>query len=257
MSEPMRPTTTRRRRKAPAISGVHPYALLCPRVNADALTDWADDIKRNGLREPIVVTPAGLIIDGINRNEACKLAGVDPTVEVFEGDDHAIARYIQSANIFRRNMTPGQRAMSNARILHADGCRVEGRWARGAVVNPDPGNPEFGITGISKTWQNSMSKAGIILDHAPELAESVAEGGMSLDKAFLAAEERRDPKKKKTPKPKPTKPSGVAVQVADTRMTLEKVKAKQLPEAVKKDLVVLRRVIDRILSDDVNGTGDD
>jgi hypothetical protein len=239
--------------KTPDIAGIHPYALLLSEVNRDILTDWAADIAQNGLRDPIVVTPAGLIIDGRNRWEACKLAGVKPTVEVFDGDDHDIAKYIQSKNIYRRNLTPGQKAMSAARVLHADGCRDNGRWVRGSVVNPD--NPTSGIT-ESKTWQNDLSRAGTIIDYAPELAADVAEGAMAIGKAFLEAETKRDPKKKKPPKPKPAKQSSRAVRYDETLSELKKTKTgptAKISEVELAQITAIRRECDRIINNDING----
>ena len=58
------PVTPRRRRKnkTPGIVGIHPYALRFPMMRSDEqLADLADDIARNGHREPIDITPGGLI----------------------------------------------------------------------------------------------------------------------------------------------------------------------------------------------------
>ena len=58
------PVTPRRRRKSktPEIVGIHPYALRFPMMRSDEqLADLADDIARNGQREPIDITPGGLI----------------------------------------------------------------------------------------------------------------------------------------------------------------------------------------------------
>jgi hypothetical protein len=242
-------TPTRRRRKQPpAIIGVHEFANVFPMLSADELTDLAADISRNGLQNPLVVTPEGLLLEGRNRWEACKRAGVEPTVTVYDGDDPA--SFVLSANVSRRHLTPGQRAMAAAVVLQAAGRRVEGRWVRGSVVNPSSG-----ISGIndSKTWQNAMSRAGIILDYAPEMVDAVIRGVKAFDRAFTEAEERRAPKKAR--QPKPAKPSTVAVQIADVRILLQRAKARELPESVLKDLSVLRREIDRILKDDLNRTG--
>ncbi len=172
-------TPTRRRRKPPAIIGVHPYANVFPMLGADELTDLAADISRNGLQTPVVVTPEGLLLEGRNRWEACKRAGVEPTATVYDGDDPA--SFVLSANVSRRHLTPGQRAVAAAVVLKEAGRRIEGRWVRGSVVNPESGTS--GITD-SKTWQNTMSRAGTILDYAPELADAVIAGVMKFDRAF-------------------------------------------------------------------------
>ncbi len=237
--------TPRRRRKTPAIIGIHPFADMFPMVSDDELTDLADDISRNGLRKPIDITPEGLVLDGRNRLAACKRAKVEPTVEVYDGDDPA--NFVLSANIHRRHLSPGQRAMATAKVLQAAGRRVEGRWVRGSVVNT-----EFGTT-ESQTWKNNMARAGTILDHAPELVDGVARGDTPLDRAFAVAEDRRAPKRKPAKK-RPVQPSGMAVQIADVLMTLRRTKARELSETVLNDLRAVRREIDRLLKDDLNGT---
>ena len=244
------PRRRRRRKPPPEIIGTHPYAEVFPMMGGEELMDLADDIKRNGLRDPIEVMPNGLLIEGRNRLAACKLAGVEPTFALYEGDDPA--GYVLSKNIHRRHLSPGQQAMTAAVVLKEDGRRVEGRWVRGSVVNPNSGT-STGITD-SKTWQNAMTRAGIILDYAPELADPVIRGVMKIDKAFGEAEARRAPRKAR-PKPKPVKPSTMAVQVADMLLTMKNTKASELPESVLKDLAVLRREIDRIIKDDLNRTG--
>jgi ParB-like chromosome segregation protein Spo0J len=59
-------------------SAVHPLADLFPMMEPDDLAALADDIKANGLQQPIVVDDAGVLIDGRNRLAACKRAGVEP-----------------------------------------------------------------------------------------------------------------------------------------------------------------------------------
>jgi len=46
----------------------------------------AEDIRANGLREPIVLFE-GAILDGRNRYRACIAAGVDPRFEIYDGND--------------------------------------------------------------------------------------------------------------------------------------------------------------------------
>jgi hypothetical protein len=147
------------------ISGIHPYADTFPLLSEDELAELADSISVNGLRLPIVVTPEGLILDGRNRWRACELAEVEPALGVYEGDD--LAEYVIDANITRRNMSTGARAMATALVLDADGQRIEGRWPDGAVKN---------LTGdvSPDTWKVACFKAGVILDCKRELADRIA-----------------------------------------------------------------------------------
>ncbi len=94
----------------------HPLSEMFPMLAGDELQALADDIKANGLKEP-VVSYEGMILDGRNRWEACKLAGIKkvPTAK-YEGDDPA--GYVVSVKLYRRHLTTGQRAMIANRIAN-------------------------------------------------------------------------------------------------------------------------------------------
>ena len=86
-------------------------------MTEDELAELAADIKANGQREPVVTAEVDdeiQLIDGRNRREACKIAGVKPTSRDLNGEDPKA--FIISANIHRRHMTKGQLAMVVAMI---------------------------------------------------------------------------------------------------------------------------------------------
>lgn len=87
----------------------HLACLLFPRLSEEELQSLADDIKQNGLSDPIV-TLKGEILDGRNRFEACKIAGVEPKFVEWDGDSSPLA-WIISQNLMRRNLTASQRAV--------------------------------------------------------------------------------------------------------------------------------------------------
>jgi len=152
----------------------------------DDLRRLADDIKANGLLYPIITDPDGRIIDGRNRLAACQIAGVRPRFEEYGGDP--IPR-ILSVNNERRHMTTGQRAMATALTLAESGNRRNGRWKRGSI--PDA------ITEIgNSTWANVMKQAGVVLDHAHELAAQVVSGELALSAAYQQAEAERQRKER-------------------------------------------------------------
>lgn len=114
---------------------VHPFAARFPMLPAEELDRLAADIAENGLQQPIVLDGEGRILDGRNRWAACELAGVTPETTVHEGDD--LAAFVISANVARRHMSTGQRAMATALVLADAGKRVNGRWKRGSIVAND------------------------------------------------------------------------------------------------------------------------
>ncbi len=92
----------------------HPLAELFPVLGGDALNQLARSVARHGLREPITLYE-GQILDGRNRDEACREAGVTPTyVELPEGQDPL--QFVLDRNLHRRHLTVGQRALLGERL---------------------------------------------------------------------------------------------------------------------------------------------
>lgn len=164
--------------------GIHPYADSFPMLPEPELAELTESIRANGLRNPVVITPDGLILDGRNRARACDLAEVPVETVVYDGDD--LAEYVIDCNSSRRHMSTGARAMSTALVLDADGRRKDGRWKRGSVL----GNDESVNSNI--VWAQRLKECGVIIDHAPDLAADVITGNLALDAAYRQACDNRD-----------------------------------------------------------------
>jgi ParB-like chromosome segregation protein Spo0J len=93
----------------------HELADAFPLMEGAALDGLVDDIKANGLRQPIVLY-AERILDGRNRYRACLLAKVEPRFEVWQGDESELPRFVISVNMARRDLDPGQRALCARRL---------------------------------------------------------------------------------------------------------------------------------------------
>lgn len=160
-------------------------ADIFPMMAEDELRELAEDIRENGQKDPIVVgevvTSDGevveVLIDGRNRRSACKLAGVEPIIKKLEGGDPTA--FVLSANIHRRHMTKGQRAMAVAKI-YPDGANVRRKGS---------GNLETKSLGFSSA---GLSQARMVISFAPELADTVLSGATSLDEAYKTARQRKD-----------------------------------------------------------------
>jgi ParB-like chromosome segregation protein Spo0J len=153
---------------------VHPSADIFPMLDDDELEELASDIKDNGLQQPLVIDALNgnpRLIDGRNRREACRRAGVVPDYVLLDGQDPVA--YILSANIHRRNMTKGQRAMVVARIR-----LVSNQTVREAANQ----------SGLDHT---RIVQANVVLHHAPDLADQVITGSLSLDNAYEEARVRK------------------------------------------------------------------
>jgi len=99
---------------------------LFPLMPTEELNKVAEDIKKNGLRDPLVYVDDDkpILIDGQNRAAACKIATVEIDRNKAESwnrwnhrTEEDIANFILSKNIHRRNLTATQRAKI---VLDAD-----------------------------------------------------------------------------------------------------------------------------------------
>lgn len=93
----------------------HPAADLFPMLPEPKLRELADDIKTNGQKLPIVVTRDDLLLDGRNRFEACKRAGVPPRIETWTGQKDPID-FVVSMNLTRRHLDESQRGLLSAQL---------------------------------------------------------------------------------------------------------------------------------------------
>src|SRR5262245_14402809 len=87
-------------------------------LSDDELRDLADDIAANGLLHPITLDDQGRIVDGSNRDAACRLKGITPDYVTLNG--HEPVAFILSQNIARRHLTKGQQALIVARARVPD-----------------------------------------------------------------------------------------------------------------------------------------
>ena len=151
----------------------HPYADAWPMLDDDDLAELADDIKANGLRDPIVIY-GNKILDGRNRAAACGRAGVKASFVEFEGDDDDALAFVQSVNNARRHQSKGSLAASWALSMLAAGKREGGRWQYGESRNSDFSNDVRAIVGL-------------IADHAASLLVKVRNEELTLNAAHEQA----------------------------------------------------------------------
>jgi hypothetical protein len=87
----------------------HEAAKLFPLLPQEELNELAEDIKANGLLNPIVLLD-GKILDGRNRAIACKTAGVTPTSIDWRGSCSPVS-WVIAQNLYRRHLTASQKAV--------------------------------------------------------------------------------------------------------------------------------------------------
>ncbi|MBM4321109.1 MAG: hypothetical protein FJ125_14440, partial [Deltaproteobacteria bacterium] len=162
----------------------HPAASIFPLLERYPLAELAEDIRRSGLREPIVLHPDGSILDGRNRYLACLKVGVEPRFRTWDdqGSQGSAVAFVVSCNLHRRHLTESQRAMVAARIATLEAHRpAAGSTAIAAVPQPEAAQ-------MLNVSVDSVQRARQVQQHAaPELVQAVERGQVAVSTAAIVA----------------------------------------------------------------------
>jgi ParB-like chromosome segregation protein Spo0J len=169
----------------------HPFASAFPMMGADELAALVEDIKQNGLRDPILLDADGRILDGRNRERACAKAHRKPKYLTFrperpERADSEALTLIISRNLHRRHLDTSQRAMVAARIATLkDGQRAD-KLRKSAEVAPVTQPAAATLLNVST---RSVTNAKQVLDRGtPELVAAVEAGTVPVSAAVVVSQ---------------------------------------------------------------------
>lgn len=168
---------------------LHPLCTLFPRVTGAEFDALVDDIRANGLRQPIVLH-GGMILDGGNRYRACLEAGIEPVFTEFVLGN--AVSFVLSANLHRRHLSAGQQAAIVASAQDWAKAQTRGgdrKSDQSATLHFDSVERRAAESGASLRTQKMADK---VAKADPALAKQVAHGEISLPKAV---------EKVSTPKP--------------------------------------------------------
>jgi 16S rRNA G966 N2-methylase RsmD len=176
---------------------IHPAANLFPMMESDEFQNLVEDIRTNGLIEPLWLTPDGSLLDGRNRAQACLELGIDLATRVYDGDNPI--SFVISLNLKRRHLTAGQKAMLALQVLSAYEEQGKQRMVEGGgnKKSAEAKSGDADLHHLSQRAPQSNEKAGAVVGvsgkavsqakriekHAPDLAEKVRSGELALDKA--------------------------------------------------------------------------
>ena len=153
----------------------HPLSALFERfdLQGEDLKALVEDIRHEGLLNPIT-THDGMILDGWNRFQACKLAKARPVfISLAPGLDPW--EFVKGANMLRRHMPPAERLAVMLLKLQMDG----------GVPNGTPHDPS--VKEIERDLEVSRGTAQrgaqIAKAHDPALNEALADKRISVDRA--------------------------------------------------------------------------
>lgn len=171
---------------------VHPAAARFPLMPLKELEELADDIKRRGQDQPVTMFQ-GKVLDGRNRLRACAIANVEPRLVEWQGDS-AVA-FILAANVKRRHLDPSQRAMLAAELLPMFEAEAHERQLSTLKQGPDapeakPREPleervkaAVKAAKVANVGSRYVEAAKVVKEHAPELADKVMSGEVTLKAA--------------------------------------------------------------------------
>jgi ParB-like chromosome segregation protein Spo0J len=114
----------------------HPIAEMFPLMEGGEFAALVEDIRAHGLHESIVLYE-GMILDGRNRDRACRQAGVKPHYREMLFGSHAEAvAYVISANIHRRHLTAEQRREMIEKFLKSEPEKSDRQIAKTVHTSP-------------------------------------------------------------------------------------------------------------------------
>jgi hypothetical protein len=100
----------------------------------DEYVDLVNDIKTNGLKQPIVLFE-DMILDGIHRARACAELMIEPTTQTFTGTPEEARAFVLSMNVHRRHLTLDQKRAIVERELRRDPAQSDRAIAGKAKVD--------------------------------------------------------------------------------------------------------------------------
>jgi hypothetical protein len=163
-------------------------------------------VKEYGLFDPILVWQ-GKIVDGRHRHKACIEAGVEPEYEYLVDEipfDKVLGRVV-GANILRRHLTTGQRAMIAASLANMTDGGGGNQYTKVDWTNLSDAKKKSNEAAAKTLSVSPMTvkNAKEVKRDAPDLAEKVSRGEMSLNAAKVESRERKgETPKQKTNAPK-------------------------------------------------------
>lgn len=202
---------------------VHPFADSFPLVDGEEFVELVRSIKARGLREPIVLNHDGtVLVDGRNRYRACDTAGVDPVFESLPAryTEPMVLDFILDKNLARRQLNRGQTAFLGMKYLEFyekanHQARIDSNGGHPSASERRTTNLDLdseshndrtsaakaaNAVGASRA---SVANAKYVQKHAPDLADAVKAGRISLDAAHKQAKNRVKSQPKPDPAPKP------------------------------------------------------
>lgn len=165
----------------------HPLADVFPMIEGAEFQALVEDIRKNGLREPITIYE-GRILDGRNRARACVKAKTKIQTRNWKGKDPV--GYVVSLNLARRHLDESQRAMVAAKLA----TLKRGQKKEDASIEASSQKEAADMLNIGRS---AVQRARKVLENAdPELVKAVEQGHVAVSAAAKVVDRpKRDQQK--------------------------------------------------------------
>lgn len=163
----------------------HEYASIFPMLPEAELQQLAADIKLNGLNNPIIKLD-GKILDGRNRYAACKIAGIRPIFDEYQGDDPLA--FVFSQNFTRRQLTESQKGMIGARYATLEHGANQHRQETSRDASKTVGQSIAEAAERVGVGTSTIDRAKAVINKGvPELVAAVEAGEVTVKAAAAVA----------------------------------------------------------------------
>lgn len=193
----------------------HPRMDIVPRMSENEMKALVADIKENGIEDPLLVTkdPPKLIIDGHNRFEAAKRAGLSEVpIQARKMDEEKVIEYMLRSATFRRQLKDDQRIALLVEYLdHVERTRTkDGKYAGGGATKKKI-EAEYGFQPHKLNRARALYNKGAKgKSRAKKLFEKIKAGDMSVNKAHNSLNGAAAPKKPMSVNKAHNSPNGAA-----------------------------------------------
>lgn len=165
----------------------HQFAEIFPLIEGGAYLEFVEDVRLNGIREPITLYE-GKILDGRNRHRAATELDVECPTETYDGND--ALGFVISLNVKRRHLDESQRSMVAAAVETLKPGRP-GKDANLHDISRDQAAAMLNVSTRSVASAKAVREKGV-----PELVAAVESGKVSVsaaaDAAKLPKQQQRD-----------------------------------------------------------------
>ena len=153
----------------------HELANIFPLIEGEEFKKLVDDIKTNGLLNPVVLYQEQ-ILDGRNRFNACLEAGIQPLFVEYDGDSPL--NHVVSLNLTRRHLSESQRALVGAKLANMKVGKKSLYRENSTDITNSEAAQKLNISNFI------IKQAKKVLRESPqEVIEAIEKGEMTVNKA--------------------------------------------------------------------------